>query len=282
MLTPDLLPVRRKNGELCLTPLVGKVLRQHLEFAQQVIEIAQGSLGATREQLQSELLTVGQTPAESRIVRGLAKLVEDSTNFEEDRGRGAAERREVLYDCAAAAWQSLPDGADFDRTTVLAAAAAQIGVEPAQFEAELFVDLPAAQRVLAVAPFNAEQLVERYEHARIAAVLLRAVRVQVTFRIKSALDIRRLFRVLKFRQLMFELARLTDGKYRIVLTGPYSLFESVTKYGLQLALCWPELAVLEDLALEAELRWGKQNERLKFVLGARGSRARAGTKVRGS
>ncbi len=270
MLTPDLLPVRRKNGELHLTPLVGKTRKQHLELAEQVVEIVQDALGTTREQLQSDLLTVGQTPNESRIVRGFAKLVEDATMFEQDRGRGAAERREILFERAAAAWQALSEDGRFDRTQVLAAAAAHFEVESSQFEAELFVDLPAAQRVLSVASFDAETLVERYEQARVAAVLLRAVSVRVTFRIKSALDVRRLFRTLKFRQLMFEIERLEDGRHCLTLTGPYSLFESVTKYGLQLALCWSELSLLDGLTLEAELRWGKQNERLKFTLGERG------------
>lgn len=269
MLTPDLLPVRRKDGELHLTPLVGKSRRQLLELAEQVEQIAKSALGNTREQLQGELLAVGQTPAESRLVRGLAKLVEDATTFEQDRGRGAAERREILFERAADAWQALAEGQAFERKAVLAQAAAHFGLAPDQFEAELFVDLPAAQRVLAVVPWNAEQLVERYEQARIAAVLLRAASVRVTFRISSVLEVRQLFRTLKFRQLMFEIERLADGRYQLTLTGPYSLFESVTKYGLQLALCWPELSLLDDLMLEAELRWGKRNERLRFVLDER-------------
>ena len=266
MLTPDLLPVRRKNGELCLTAIAGKVRVQYLGLAEQIVEIARGSVGLTREQLQAEWQTIGQTPQESRIVRGFAKLVEDATTFEEDRGRGAAERRETLYERAAHAWKVLPEGQRFDRTQVLTDAAAANGVDVTRFEQELFVDLPSAQRVLVAVFWTAEQLVERYEEARVAAILLRAVRVTATFRIKSAIDVRRLFRTLRFRQLLFDLRRLDDGRYSLVLNGPYSLFEAVTRYGLQLALCWPDLRALDELNLEAELRWGKQGERLLFRL----------------
>lgn len=266
MLTSDLVPVRRKDGELRLTPIAGKVLRQHLDLAEQVVEVASQALGNTREQLMADLEAIARSAAETRIVRGFAKLVEDSTSFEQDRGCGAAERREKLFEQAARAWQSLEKEQRFDRASVIDAVAAACGVKPAEFESELFVDLPAAQRVLKAVEWTPEELVRRYDDARVAAILLRAVSVRATFRIKAALGIRDLFRVLKFRQLMFEIEQLADGRHRLTITGPYSLFESVTKYGLQLALCWPFIRCLDDVTLEAELKWGKQNERLRFVV----------------
>jgi uncharacterized protein len=266
LLTPDLLPVRRKNGELTLVSIVGKTRQQYLELGEQVVTLAGDCAGASREQLQNELSAIGRTPAETRIVRGFAKLVEDQTTFEQDSGREAVERRRDLFEQAAAAWQALPEGERFDRSLVLRQVAGSHGLDPAEFEAELFVDLPSAQRVVTPVRWTAEQLVDQYEQARVAAVLLRAASVQATFRVGNVFDVRGLFRTLRFRQLMFELERLADGRYRLTLNGPYSLFESVTKYGLQLALCWPLLRALDHLALEADLRWGKGNERLKFRL----------------
>lgn len=268
MLTAELVPVRRKDGELRLSPIAGKALHQHLELAEQVVEIASQASGYPREQLQAELLAIGRTSTEMRIIRGFAKLVEDATEFEQDRGNGAAERRELLFERAAQAWQSLRSSEQFPRAQVLDDVASSCGVTPAQFESELFIDLPGAQRVIKAVEWSASDLVSRYDQARIAAILLRAVEVRITFRVKSALLLRDLIRTLKFRQLMFELERLDDGRYRLILTGPYSLFESVTKYGLQLALCWPEISSLEDFTLEADLRWGKQNERLSFSVKA--------------
>jgi predicted nuclease of restriction endonuclease-like RecB superfamily len=59
------------------------------------------------------------------------------------------------------------------------------------------------------------------------------------------------------------------GVYELTISGPYSLFDAVTKYGLKLALCWPVLAAQSDLRLEAELRWGKKNEKLRFSLSSK-------------
>ena len=56
--------------------------------------------------------------------------------------------------------------------------------------------------------------------------------------------------------------------YRITIDGPFSLFESVTKYGLQLALAYPAIAACGRSTLEADLRWGKERRPLRFVVSA--------------
>jgi predicted nuclease of restriction endonuclease-like RecB superfamily len=268
--------VRKKKGELLLTPLVGKVRQEHLEIATQVVAVVARSTGATREQFVGEMLALAQTPVETRIVGSFAKLIEDATLFEQDRGGAAAERREAVFARAALEWQSLDSVGCFDRTRILTEVGAQFGLSLEQLDAELFVDLPSAQRVLVPIDWSAERLLREYEESRIAAVLLRATRVEVTFRVTGAPEVRELFRKLKFRQLMFELESLSDGRHRLVLTGPYSLFESVTKYGLQLALSWPALRALKQMQMKADLRWGKQNENLVFNYSADAAGDRGG------
>src|SRR5262249_13869617 len=52
--------------------------------------------------------------------------------------------------------------------------------------------------------------------------------------------------------------------YRIEIDGPFSLFESVTRYGLQLALALPALCECEAFRLAAEVRWGAGRTPLGF------------------
>jgi predicted nuclease of restriction endonuclease-like RecB superfamily len=269
MLSADLVPVRRKNGELLLTAITGKTRQHHVELAEQVMALVLDCEGMTREQLLADVTAVGQSPTESRIVKGYAKLLEDALEFEADRGRGAAAIREAVFDRAALAWQGLRDGESFDRNQVLAEVAPTFEREPTQLEEELFIDLPGAQRVIKAVSWSAEELVERYDQGRILAVLLRAVSIKASFRVRSVMDVRALFKVLKFRRLLFTLERRRDAAYELTISGPYSLFDAVTKYGLQLALCWPSLAAQSDLTVEAELRWGKKNEKLRFCYSAK-------------
>ena len=85
---------------------------------------------------------------------------------------------------------------------------------------------------------------------------------------------RSLFNKLKFRRLL--LPDRTPGRrpgYRIEIDGPFSLFESVTKYGLSLALVLPALEECDALKLTADVRWGKAREPLSFPLRAPRCRA---------
>src|SRR5262249_12588464 len=126
-------------------------------------------------------------------------------------------------------------------------------------------------------PIGAARLVEAYELAQAQAVLLRAVRGTVEVTCDAPGATRALFHKLKFLRLLYRLEALARGRYRIELDGPYSLFESVTKYGLQLALALPAVRACRSFRLTAEVRWGKERLPLRFVLegGAAGTAAAA-------
>jgi len=73
------------------------------------------------------------------------------------------------------------------------------------------------------------------------------------------------FHRLKFLCLLHTIAKTSEG-HRIVIDGPMSLFESVTKYGQKLALVLPVLEGCEAWSLVADLRWGKARTPLVFRL----------------
>ena len=101
-------------------------------------------------------------------------------------------------------------------------------------------------------------------------------------RCATAGALRALFRRLKFLRLLHTITPDGDG-HRIVIDGPFSLFESVTKYGLQLALVLPALEECDAWRLEADVRWGKERAPLVFRLAGearRGRRERAGASAR--
>ena len=100
------------------------------------------------------------------------------------------------------------------------------------------------------------------------------MKITVDVKMASAGATRALFRKLKFLRLLHVIARTDDG-YRVVIDGPFSLFESVTKYGLQLALVLPALAACDAWTLEADVRWGKEKRPLVFRLERGGAVGRA-------
>src|SRR5690606_36258187 len=110
------------------------------------------------------------------------------------------------------------------------------GQPPDRLEHALYSDLKSQHRLLRAPELPPEALLERYDLAQLQAVLLRAVKISAVVACATPAAYRDLFRKLKFRRLMFQISPGPAGTYRIDIDGPYSLFDSVTKYGLQLAL----------------------------------------------
>jgi predicted nuclease of restriction endonuclease-like RecB superfamily len=96
------------------------------------------------------------------------------------------------------------------------------------------------------------------------AVMLRAVSAVCTVRSRDAGSVRHFLRVLKFHKLLFEVEATGEGVFVVRVDGPFSLFESVTKYGLGFAMLLPALEALEAYELEADVLWGKERTRLVF------------------
>ena len=96
-------------------------------------------------------------------------------------------------------------------------------------------------------------------------MLLRAVTVTVDVSCSSAHAARLSFAGSKFLGLLHTITRHNDG-YRIVIDGPFSLFESVTKYGQKLAMVLPVLEPCQSWKLSADVRWGKERMPLVFHL----------------
>ena len=146
---------------------------------------------------------------------------------------------------------------------MLAEVAVERGTSVDVIDRALFADLRGAQMVSKFDLLGGKALVAEYERAQAQAVLLRAVKITVDVDRASAGATRALFRRLKFLQLLHVITR-TDGGYRVTIDGPFSLFESVTKYGHRLALVLPVLESCQAWRLEADVRWGKEKRPLLF------------------
>jgi uncharacterized protein len=264
VLTADLVRARRRDGELQLVPLDDRARAGAVEIAAQLLRVAREHVGQTRDELREAFATVEVAARARRLADGLVKLVEDAAEFESPTDFDPAELRAELFLEAARARRERAPGERIHRAELVRAAAAARSFEPAAFERALYADLRGAQRLIRLEPLDAEALVARYERGRVQAVLLRAVRVSAEVRCASPGAYRALFRKLKFRRLLYEIHALDGGGYRIDIDGPFSLFESVTKYGLNLALVLPALEECDVLKLTAELRWGKAREPLRF------------------
>lgn len=271
MLGPDLLPARRQGEALVVKALKGQARERALELANQLLLVTAEHVGSSREQWAKALSASPRAASERKLALGLCKLIEQGLTFEAPARIEPVALRQVVFELATEQRLALAPGAEFDRDRVLAEAATSFDVPVVDVEASLFADLVQEQRITAHEALTSEALLRRYDEASVQGVLLRATRVVVDFRCRSAAEYRDLFMKLKFRRLLYELERTATG-YRLTIDGPLSLFDSVTKYGLQLALIWPSLRACPALRMEASVRWGKQRQPLTFVVEQRPQR----------
>ncbi len=266
MIGPDLVRVRKKNGVLSLHKPSPDASERALALAEQVLLVLKGNVNESREVVEEALNELESTPQEKKLLLALKKLALDDCAFDGNAAIDAPALRREVFTRAAIARTALGVGVSFDREAVLAESATALGLDRERLEAGLYADLRSAERLLKAPFYEARGLLERHARAEVQAVLLCSVRVVAEVRCANAEQYRALFQKLKFRQLLFQMAALEEGGYRIEIDGPYSLFESVTKYGLELALLLPALESCDRVKLTADLRWGKKREKLTFAL----------------
>ncbi len=264
MLSVEHVRVRRDGDRLILRELSPKQRSRALEIAEELLQAVSGAVGRSRDELEQQLDMIELAPSERRLADGLRKLIEDACEFEQEASLDPAALRSEVFLRASAARRAATLEAPFSRDAVLAASASALGASAELIEAGLYADLRGAHRLQKPPTLAAPELVAEYERAQVQALLLRAVRVVATVHCKSPDAYRALFHKLKFRRLLFELTPLPGGGYRVQIDGPFSLFEAVTKYGIELALTLPALEDCDVLELVADLLWGKARSKLRF------------------
>jgi len=256
MLTADLVDARRKDGELLLRTLDADGKAEALAIATALLEEARALVGRRRDEVDEAWDAATSEAKRPKLAAGLKKLAADACSFEASSELDPIALRRTLFSSAAKARRE----GTFDR----AALDASVGT-PEIVERTLFSDLK-SEHVLQEAPtVNAAALVEQWELGQAQAVLLTAVRVTCEIASSSAGLVRAFFAKLKFHQLLFTAERTASG-WTIVIDGPYSMFDAVTKYGLRLALVLGALRPLARWTLTADIRTGTQRDPLVFRL----------------
>jgi predicted nuclease of restriction endonuclease-like RecB superfamily len=263
VLTAELVNARRRGAELLVAKLGQEGRSRALELAGALVDLFRAKVGFSRDELESALAEVAASPRDRRLKDGLTKLLDDRCTWSLAHDLDPETARREVFRRATLARRSLPIGRRFDRDEVIAAASAELGVEPVALETALYADLRGASVLTTIDAISPAGLVDLYERSQAQAVLLRAVRIKVGVRCASAGAARALFRRLKFLGLLHTIVP-AQGGYEIVIDGPLSLFESVTKYGQKMALVLPVLEACEAWTLDADVRWGKARTPLTF------------------
>jgi uncharacterized protein len=248
-----------------------------LEAAESLLLLFREGEGMTRAEIDGEIDELfGGGGKANLVIRGLAKVIEDRSEFEVVADVPPEEIREKVFTAAAEYRRKIRGGsagrgqrAIFERDEVLGAVAREFGLAPETLITLLFADLRDENRLLKFEDMTAQQLIDRYNVALAQAVLIRSVSLKAEVRNEKPARYRQLFRRLKFHRLLYRVEGSMRDGYLFHIDGPLSLFSATTRYGLQVALFLPALLHCADFRLEAELRWGPKREPRSFHLDSR-------------
>ncbi|RMG18353.1 MAG: DUF790 family protein [Planctomycetota bacterium] len=263
MLTADLLLADVRKGEVQprYLPLEGEVAEEHLARAAELIALFADHEGRRRGELDDALAERTRGRPDFKVDRGLAKLLEDATEFRGlDAGEAAGLRREVFVAAARARREG-----DFDREAILQGVGEARGWSAGQVEAQLYADLKANELVVSVPRLRPRELLERYNLGLAQAVLLRALALRVAVHDAPPPRLRQLFRNVKFHGLLTRAER-KGTTVHLELDGPLSLFGNTARYGVRMAGFLPALLLCPRWELDADVRLGKSRRSRRFRL----------------
>ena len=227
-----------------------------------MLEVYAASVGGTRGELDEAAGAIPCGARDRATFLGLKKLCDDRVEVASPTGPLPELVRATVMTLSAASHRSAEG---FVRSTVVAEAARALGCTVEEIDGALFADLADAQIVAAFDSLAAEALLDRYDVALAQAVLIRAIRVDLSFRDESPARVRRLFRAARFHGLLCA-ARREAGAWKLSFDGPLSMFEAAQRYGVRLAAFLPSVLLLSKWELRADLRIGTERKPAEMTL----------------
>jgi predicted nuclease of restriction endonuclease-like RecB superfamily len=245
VLTKDLLRFKISDGRILPTLLRGTPA--NVELAQRLLDYWRQGIGQRRGELEDGALPILHQSRALLIGRGMQKLILDDCGFA-DPPSSETLRGEALA-ASAALFAAPAASVEMHRALV----AERIGLPPEELAERLYGDLPDAARLESCSGLTPERLIERYNLSLCQGLLLHAKGLDVVVRDADTGLRRRLLKALRFRRLLAEVVEDGTGILRLAVSGPGSVLDQASRYGLQLALFLPALACARQWTATATL-----------------------------
>ncbi len=234
VLTRDLLRFKIADGRVL--PGLLRATPANRELAERLLAFWSQGCGQCRGDLEDAAMPILHQSRALLIGRGLQKLILDRCRFVEPASSEAL--RTLAFAASAELLRAPLQTSDEHR----AAVAERVGLPADELMARLYADLPDAA-VLEEAPaLSADRLIEAYNLALCQGLLLGAQQLDVTIHDADTGLRRKLLKALRFRRLLAEVVEDHGAALRLAISGPGSVVDQASRYGLQLALFLPALA----------------------------------------
>ena len=267
MLPLDLLRYRIKEDEIHAR-YVNPQSRKYRAIARDLIKIYTAHLNKTKGALASTLADYEAADTNYRVTRGLAKLLEDLSEFTIQSPVEPEVLREKIFAYASKRHPTVTKRDRLHRHTrpkALAKIADEFKVSGEVVMQGMYADLEENRLLTGFEPPTTEWLLDRYNVALAQAMLYRASEMTIRIYRNIPTKYKLVFQFIKLFKLMHVVSGNNADGYEIVLDGPASMFRLSQKYGIQMALFLPALLHCDRWWLDATIVM-TQKDHLRFNL----------------
>ena len=247
MLTKDLLEVTKRKPNI--RPRYRDVA-EYRPVAERVIDVYE--TGKTRGEIEEEVGDL-ETHDTFKLVRGLSKLLERRSTFEQQAPAPPADLRNAVFDRGFVTTGE-------ERRRVLEAVADEFGLTPTAVEDGLWADTEAEAVLTSEPTVDPASLLRQFNLSLTQTLLFDAVELSFT----ASDNYQEIFGLLKYLGLMY----VVDEDLTVTVDGPASLFKQTRKYGTSLAKLLPSIMKAEEWSVSArvETEVGDETRIYEFAL----------------
>lgn len=245
MLTRDLLRFRVSDG--VVRPTLLKATPSIVGLADQLLGFWRQGVGQKLGDLEDAAMPLLHQSRALLVARGMQKLITDDCAFVDPSSAEAL--RELAFAASALAMRAPLVDVEAHR----AAIAEQVGLPSDELKSRLYADLPDQAVLERASTLTAPRLIARYNLSLCQGLLLAARELDVVIADADTGLRRRLLKALRFRRLLAEVTGDDRGELRLRVSGPASVLDQASRYGVQLALWLPALACARDWRATAEI-----------------------------
>lgn len=245
-----------QGGKVFPDRLGQKQHSHYLGYAERMLDIYTGGVGQSRRQLHRAVRAVFENEPDcpARRIEAFCKLLDDGSEFEEDRGGKAAQLRHKVFRMAAG-MHPLLRRADrlfgSEEAAVKAEIAQKLGRPWEEIDADLFSDVFEFRRLKSFERYeNAQALLARYNVAQVQVALFDAESMMVW----ATDDFKTILRYAKLARLMHTIQQHGKHGYAIRFDGPASVLRTTRRYGVAMARFLPALVACRQWRMHAVLR----------------------------
>lgn len=255
MLTKDLVRFRIRKGRAY--PQFLDCDDSELQgFCSNLIDVFESGLGTTRAELLESSDTVVQgVMSDTAIARGMEKLLLDRSLFEENDDVDLPTFRHEVFTHA---FKELEEQAHEDPQDYLKSFEPVFDMSAAELQKRLYGDLPDLHLLTEFRSIEPKALINRYNVSLIQWLLLSAEQVKVSLTKPTTGALRKLYKALRFHQLIARVVEQNQTQIQLVIDGPSSLFFQTKKYGMNLARFFPILLTYDAWHIESQIHPSKK------------------------